>query len=50
VAQKAARVEPEGEPERPGAEFERFEDLARRLVKVSKREIDEKRQNGTGKG
>lgn len=27
-----------------GGEFERFEDLARKLVKVPKRELDEKRQ------
>jgi hypothetical protein len=40
---KSNKKRPEPPKDTPGPEFERFEALTKRLVEVSKRELDEKR-------
>jgi hypothetical protein len=40
----AKRVDPADKPGNP--EFDHFEDLTRKLLKVSKQELDEKRNGG----
>jgi hypothetical protein len=40
-------VKPQPEQKPDDAQFERFEDLARKLLEVSKQELDEKRNGET---
>lgn len=47
MADPAPDPDPQDEPQTP---FERFEDLAKKLVKVPKREIDERRRGKPSDG